>query len=74
MTTIRVEDGGRSRALGPAEFPVPLGGAGSPVPVAGSDHVIGVVIFDVPNLARFHAQEGRLHTIPVVILRSKVYR
>ena len=36
MTTIRVEDGGRSRALGPADFPVPLGGAGSPVQVAGS--------------------------------------
>jgi formylglycine-generating enzyme required for sulfatase activity len=36
LTTIRVEDGGRSRALGPADFPVPLGGAGSPVPVAGS--------------------------------------
>ena len=36
LTAIRVEEGGRSRAVGPAEFPVPLGGAGSPVPVAGS--------------------------------------
>ena len=36
LTTIRVEDGGRSRALGAADFPVPLGGAGSPVQVAGS--------------------------------------
>ena len=36
MTTIRVEEGGRARSLGPADFPVPLGGPGSPVPVAGS--------------------------------------
>jgi formylglycine-generating enzyme required for sulfatase activity len=36
LTAIRVEEGGRARSLGPADFPVPLGGPGSPVPVAGS--------------------------------------
>jgi formylglycine-generating enzyme required for sulfatase activity len=36
LTPIRVEDGGRVRDLGPADFPVPLGGPGSVVPVAAS--------------------------------------
>jgi formylglycine-generating enzyme required for sulfatase activity len=33
---VRIEDGGHARDLGPAEFPVPLGGPGSLVPVPAS--------------------------------------
>jgi len=36
LTTLRVEEGGRARTLAASEFPVPLGGPGSVVPVAAS--------------------------------------
>ena len=36
MTTLRVEEGGRARTLAASDFPVPLGGPGSVVPVAAS--------------------------------------
>ena len=36
MTALRILDKGHERRLGEAEFPVPLGGPGSPVSVAAS--------------------------------------
>jgi formylglycine-generating enzyme required for sulfatase activity len=36
VTTVRVLEEGRERSLGPGDFPVPLGGPGSTIPVAGA--------------------------------------
>ena len=36
MTRLRILDQGRERSLGAADFPVPVGGPGSPVPVAAA--------------------------------------
>jgi len=36
MTRLRILDQGRERSLAPADFPVPVGGPGSPVPIAAA--------------------------------------